>query len=304
MSSSVIAEPRPYPGAHQPIWTRIYHAAGNLGMVFMCHLALLGIPFVETSSWTFLQLYIGSQVVSLTLTLVLHRYFAHHTFKTSRWFQFVLAVYSCHALQGGLLWWTLNHRLHHKHSDGPDDPHSPAIHGMWYGYLAWLFTDVRHADRSMIRDLTKFRELELLERVWWLPPMITAGAIYYFLGFSGLIYGYCIPVVLLFHFVCCINTIGHRYGPQRFDTGDGSRNNFFLGILSMGDGWHNNHHRAPYAARQGFAWYEFDMIYGIIRTMGAVGLVWNIRQPAEDVLAEARGERKVLPRKIPEKQTV
>jgi len=290
--SSVVAESHPYPGSELPVRARTLHAARNFGLVFLCHAAILAIPFVELSIWTLLQLFVGGQLVGLTLTMTLHRYFAHHSFKTSRWFQFVLAVYACHALQGGPLWWTLNHRLHHKHADGPDDPHSPAIHGMWYGYLGWLFQDLRYADRTMIRDLTKFRELEALERVWWLPGIVTAASCYCFLGMSGLIFAFCLPVIMLFHFVCCINTIGHRFGSQRFDTGDGSRNNFVLGILSMGDGWHNNHHRAPYAARQGFAWYEVDMTYYAIRLLGVVGLVWKIRPPAEDVLVEARAGRK------------
>jgi stearoyl-CoA desaturase (Delta-9 desaturase) len=289
--NGAVQAPAVDPGRYLPLWSRTLHAAANIGPVFLCHLAVFAIPFIDVGFWAPLQLVIGSQVVSLSLTMTLHRFFSHHSFKTSRWFQFVLAVYSCHALQGGPLWWTLNHRLHHKHADGPDDPHSPNVYGMWYGYLGWLFQDLRYADRTLIRDLTKYPELALLERVWWLPGLVTAGLCCWFMGPSGLIFAYCIPVILLFHFVCCINTIGHRFGPQRFDTGDDSRNNFVLGILSMGDGWHNNHHKAPYSARQGFVWYEMDLTYYAICLLGLAGLAWNIRQPAAEVLAEARGDR-------------
>jgi stearoyl-CoA desaturase (delta-9 desaturase) len=277
--------------------SRTYFAASNLWAIFLCHIAVLAIPFVELNIWNLVQLLVGGHLISMTLTLTLHRFFSHRTFKTPRWFQFVLAVYSCHALQGGPLWWTHNHRLHHKHTDGPDDPHSPAVHGMWYGYLGWLLQDLRYADRTIIRDLTKYRELELLERVWWLPPLVTAGLCYYFLGMSGLIFAFCIPVIMLFHFVCCINTIGHRFGSQRFDTGDDSRNNFVLGFISMGDGWHNNHHRVPYSAKQGFAWYEVDMVYYTIRLMGLLGLASNIRMPAADVYEELGRSRTRPPAK-------
>jgi stearoyl-CoA desaturase (delta-9 desaturase) len=254
-----------------------------------CHLSLFALPWIEVDIWTPLQLYVGAQLIALTLTMALHRYFAHRTFKTSRWFQFALAVYACHAMQGGPLWWAQNHRVHHSHSDEPGDPHSPVVYGMWHSYIGWIFEELRYPDRRMIHDLTSYPELRWLERVWMLPGFVTAGTCYWLMGLNGLIFAFCIPVLILFHSVCSLNSFGHRFGSQRFETGDGSRNNWVLGILTMGDGWHNNHHRAPYAARTGFAWYEVDLPYYVIWVMARLRLVWDVKPPSEEVMAQVRG---------------
>ncbi len=103
------------------------------------------------------------------------------------------------------------------------------------------------------------------------PAVLLAAACYAVLGLNGLIYGFCLSTVLVFQVTFAVNSIGHLWGGQRFDTGEGSRNNMMLGYLAMGDGWHNNHHRAPYSARHGFAWYELDMTYQFIRLCACSG---------------------------------
>jgi stearoyl-CoA desaturase (delta-9 desaturase) len=244
------------------------------------HLALFSIPFIEFSWWYLLWVVVLTRFIGLGITVGFHRYFSHRSFKTPRWFQFCLAVAGCTALQKGPLWWAVHHRIHHKHSDEPGDPHSPVVDGFFYGHMGWLFSrDLMHPDEQVVHDLLKYPELIQLDRLWMVPGLFLAAACFAIGDWGGLIFGYCLSVVLTFQITFAVNSIGHLFGPQRFETGEGSRNNMVLGYLAMGDGWHNNHHRAPSSARHGFAWYELDTSYMFIRAMRLVGLAWNIKQP-------------------------
>ncbi len=273
----------------RPRWYRAYRAlrvALSLSPLIAVHLALGAIPFVEFTVWSFVAVFVGTRITGLGVTAGFHRYFSHHSFKTSRWFQFLLAVAGCTAFQQGPLWWVIHHRLHHKHSDTDADPHSPVVDGFLYGHCGWLFAhDMLSPDTRIVHDLTKYPELVWLNRLWMIPGFLLAAAYFAVLGWNGLIYGFCLSVVLTFQVTFAVNSIGHLFGRQRFATGEGSRNNLVLGYLAMGDGWHNNHHRAPYSARHGFAWYEFDMCYAFIRLLRAVGLVWDVKVPSAELRA-------------------
>ena len=260
------------------------------------HLALFAIPFVEFTWASVILLVVVSRVVGLGVTVGMHRYFSHRAFKTSRWFQFVLGVAGCMSVQNGPLWWVIQHRLHHRHSDTAADPHSPVVGGFWHGHLGWLLARERlRPDMSLVRDLTKYPELVWLNRFWMVPGLLTAALCYAIDGWSGVVIGYCLSVVVVFQVTFAVNSLGHLFGPQRFDTGEGSRNNFVLGYLAMGDGWHNNHHRAPSSARHGFAWYELDMSYKFIVLLRKLGLVWDVMQPPES----ARPTGGVTPKTLP-----
>jgi stearoyl-CoA desaturase (delta-9 desaturase) len=265
---------------------RVARIAFSLSPLITVHLALFAIPFVEFTIWSVVAIAVVSRVTGLGITAGFHRYFSHHSFKTTRWFQFLLAVAGCTALQKGPLWWVIHHRLHHKHSDTPDDPHSPVVEGFWHGHIGWLFTqDLMRPDARLVHDLTKYRELVWLDRLWMLPGLLMAAACFAVLGWNGLIYGYCLSTVLIFQVTFAVNSIGHLFGRRRFETGEGSRNNLVLGYLAMGDGWHNNHHRAPYSARHGFAWYELDMTYQFIRLLVLLRLAWDVKEPPEELRA-------------------
>jgi stearoyl-CoA desaturase (Delta-9 desaturase) len=259
---------------------RVSRITFSLSPLILVHLALIAIPFIEFSWWYLLWIAIVTRIAGFGVTVGLHRYCSHRSFKTPRWMHFLLAAAGCTALQKGPLWWSVHHRLHHRHSDEPGDPHSPVIDGFLHGHLGWLFTrDLMHPDESIVRDLAKFPELVWLDRLWMVPGLLLAGLCFATGGWGGLIYGYCLSVALIFQVTFAVNSIGHRVGPQRFNTGEGSRNNFMLGYLAMGDGWHNNHHRVPGSARHGFAWYELDMSYSLIRLLSAIGLAWDVKQP-------------------------
>lgn len=266
--------------------------AGRIGFalapLFAVHLALLAMPLVDFTLTSFIVMFLVTRIAGFGITVGFHRLLSHHAFKTPRWVRFLLAAAGCTAMQKGPLWWVLHHREHHRHSDKEGDPHSPVRDGFWYAHHGWLvIRDRMHPDYRPVRDLAKFPELLWLNRLWMVPGLLLAGVCYLIDGWSGVVYGYCLGVALIFQVTFAVNSLGHLFGPQRFATGDGSRNNWVLGILAMGDGWHNNHHRAPSSARHGFAWYEVDQSYMMIKLMRSVGLAWEVRQPSAEAMAAA-----------------
>jgi stearoyl-CoA desaturase (delta-9 desaturase) len=266
-------------------WWRVMRNAVSVCSFGVVTLALVAIPFIEVNLWSFAVTVIVVLSVGLSVTIGYHRYFSHRSFDTSRWFQFLLGLVGCMALQKGPLWWAATHRLHHRHSDQPDDPHSPVLRGFWYAHIGWMFSrDILAVEYGVVKDLAKCPELVWLNRLWMLPGLVFAAACYLALGWSGVVIGYCLPLAAMFQVTFAVNSVCHLFGSRRFDTGEESRNNWLIGILANGEGWHNNHHRAPYSARHGFAWYELDPSYLLIRLFAWLGLVWNVKLPPAELL--------------------
>jgi len=224
----------------------------------------------------------------LGITGAFHRYFAHRTYKTSRPFQFVLAVLGTMATQKGPLWWASHHRTHHRFSDQPGkDVHSPKD-GFYHAHQGWIFDGRWDAtDLKQIRDFAQYPELVWLNRWHFVPPAALALLCFAVGGLAGVIWGFSISTVVLWHLTYSINSLAHLWGTRRYDTADTSRNNALLGLLTFGEGWHNNHHHFAASARQGFFWWEIDVTYYVLRALAAVGLVWDLREPPARVI---RGE--------------
>jgi stearoyl-CoA desaturase (delta-9 desaturase) len=232
------------------------------------------------------------------ITAGYHRYFAHRSFKTSRAFAFVLAFLAQSSAQRGILWWAGNHRQHHRFSDTDDDVHSPVRHGFWHAHLGWFFTaEHRHTDLAAVPDLAKYPELVWLDRHPYLPAILTGFVVWLLAGWSGLVVGFLWSTVVLWHATFSINSLAHVVGRRRYVTGDQSRNNLWLALLTFGEGWHNNHHHYQSAARQGFRWYEIDISFYLLKALAAAGLVWDLRSPpARVVRSEQRLGRAVVER--------
>jgi stearoyl-CoA desaturase (delta-9 desaturase) len=216
-----------------------------------------------------------------------HRYFAHKSYKTSRAFQLVLAVLGCSATQKGPLWWCGTHRRHHAYTDREGDPHSPRD-GFWYAHQGWVFDP--HwggTPREMIRDFARYPELEWLNRWHVVAPLTLAVLCYAIGGFAGLVWGYSVSTVALWHATYSVNSIAHLFGSRRYETADTSRNNWWVALLTLGEGWHNNHHHYQASARNGFRWWEVDVTYYVLRGLAAVGVVWDLREPPASVLSAA-----------------
>jgi stearoyl-CoA desaturase (delta-9 desaturase) len=220
-----------------------------------------------------------------------HRYFSHRTYKTSRVFQFLLAFLGTSATQKGPIWWASAHRRHHKYSDTEMDVHSPKQRGFWYAHMGWwLGRDHEKTDWSQVRDLAKFPELRLLERWHVLGVFTCMGAAAALRGFDGFLWGYVVSTCFLLHGTFTINSLAHVYGSRRYETTDTSRNNPWLALISMGEGWHNNHHHYMNSANQGFYWWEIDMSYYLLKALEKVGLVWDVRKAPKEITSAAAAE--------------
>jgi len=251
------------------------------------HLSAL-LVFVVPFSWRLVALAAGGYGVRMwAVTAGYHRYFAHRTYKTSRAFQFVLAVLGATSMQNGPIWWASVQRRHHKSSDGPGDPHSPAHHGFWYAHIGWVFdrTVPRPRDQSNVSDLTCYPELCWVDRHDWVPISGYAIVCFAIGGVPGLVWGFVVSTLAVFHATMLINSLAHMWGSRRYATGDQSRNNGLLAILTFGEGWHNNHHHYMSSARQGFFWWEVDASYYVLRALARVSIVWGVREPPASSLA-------------------
>ena len=220
-----------------------------------------------------------------------HRYFSHRTYKTGRVFQFLLAVLAQSTTQKSVLWWAGKHRHHHKHADTEDDVHSPRLRGFWYSHLGWIF-DPKHDDTDLdaVPDLAKYPELLWLHKYEKLPAVALAVLCFVFGGWPGLVVGFFWSTVLVYHGTFMINSLAHVHGKQRYVTGDDSRNNWWLAIITLGEGWHNNHHAYMASTRQGFRWYEYDPTYYALKALSWTGLVWELNEPPEAIV---RNEKKL-----------
>jgi stearoyl-CoA desaturase (delta-9 desaturase) len=230
-------------------------------------------------SWSGLALAIAMYYLRMFgVTAGYHRYFAHRTYKTSRVMQFLLALLGSTAAQKGVLWWAAHHRIHHKHSDGPEDVHSPVQRGFWWSHIGWFLVR-KHVPThwDQIRDLSKYPELRLLNRFEALLPIAFAVTLFLIAGPWALVWGFFVSTTLLWHGTFTINSFNHIVGSRRYETTDGSRNNWFLALLTMGEGWHNNHHYYQRSTSQGFYWWEVDISYYILKVMSWVGLVWDLQ---------------------------
>jgi stearoyl-CoA desaturase (Delta-9 desaturase) len=257
------------------------------------HVAAVVGVVVTGWSWGGLALAFAAYFVRMfVVTAAYHRYFSHRAFKTSRVFQFVLALGAQSAAQKGVLWWASRHRLHHKHSDTVTDVHSPRQRGFWYSHLGWILTrEWTGTDLTVVSDLAKFPELRALNNslVGMLPAVGLALAFFLIGGLHAFIWGFLVSTVLLWHGSFAVNSLAHVFGRQRYETGDDSRNNWLIALMTSGEGWHNNHHHYQSSANQGFEWWQVDVTYYLLRAMAACGLVWDLRRPPSSVVQASSG---------------
>jgi stearoyl-CoA desaturase (delta-9 desaturase) len=231
-----------------------------------------------------------------------HRYLSHRSYKTSRWFQFLFAVVGNSSTQKGPLWWAAHHRHHHQYSDDDEDVHSPTKRGFLYAHMGWIFDRINSRTRTrLVPDLAKFPELRVLDRFDVLIPILLGTSCFGLgvlleaeapsLGTSGmqmLVWGFFVSTVVLAHSTFTINSLSHLIGKRRFETTDTSRNNLALALLTLGEGWHNNHHFYPTSTRQGFYWWEIDVTYYGLYLLSKLGLIWDLKRVPGHILEQGR----------------
>ncbi len=267
----------------------------HAGLFLALHLAAIGVLW---SGVTTESIILGATLYFVRMFAVCagyHRYFAHRTYATSRAFQFVLACLAQSSGQKSVLWWAAMHRHHHQCSDTEDDVHSPRIGGFWHSHVGWIFL-ARHdrADLSKVPDLARYPELLWLHRLEKVPAAALAVATWLVAGWPGLVIGFVWSTIILYHATFCINSLAHVHGTRRYLTGDESRNNWLLAVITLGEGWHNNHHASPSSVRQGFEWWEFDLAYYLLVALRKAGLVWGFRLPPASRAANERSPGSVV----------
>ncbi len=267
----------------------------------LLHLGLLALIWVQWS-WIAVTAAVFFYIVRMfAITAFYHRYFAHRSFKTSRVMQFLFAVWGNTSMQRGVLWWAATHRHHHTHSDTHEDVHSPTLKGFWWSHIGWITSKKNFpTDYKAVKDFAKYPELVFLNRYDQLVPVLYAVAMYGLGAWleaaytsSGVtawqffVWTVIVSTVVLLHSTLLINSMAHVCGKQRYDTEDDSRNNLWLAILTLGEGWHNNHHRYPHSTRQGFFWYEIDATYYGLKFMSWLGLIKNLRPVPKKLLTNS-----------------
>jgi stearoyl-CoA desaturase (delta-9 desaturase) len=283
---ATLTTPAPLPDVGPPRWFSTAH-------VLLRHVGAVAAVLFFPLNGPLAALLVVSFVVRMWgMEAVFHRYFAHRSFDAGRGVQFALALIGIQCGQRGPLWWAYVHRLHHRYADLPEDRHSPIAHSFGHAYFGWMRTpEFCKVDWRVVADFAKYPELRWLTRYYEIPLeavgllLALAGHLGWFgpevTGWSAFLWGYCVPLVLVLHAVALVNTICHLPrvpgGYQRYPREAYTVNRPLLSLFMLGAGYHNNNHRYASAARSGFAWYEPDACYRMLRVLQALGLIRNLR---------------------------
>jgi len=263
----------------------------------MFHVMCFGIIWVGWSPFAVWFAVIFYLVRMFGITAFYHRYFSHHAFTSNRFFSFLFAFLGATAVQRGPLWWAAIHRHHHQYADTKDDVHSPLISGFWWSHIGWLFARENKRTRiEYLKDWLKYPELVFLDKFQLVVLLITAITIYFTgdilyhfapgLGTNGiqlLVWGFFASTIVCSHATFSINSIDHMFGKRRYNVPNTSRNNVLMAILTLGEGWHNNHHHYPVTAKAGFYWWEIDITYYLLVVLSWVGIVKDLRPLPEEI---------------------
>jgi fatty-acid desaturase len=220
--------------------------------------------------------------IGLGISLGYHRLHTHRSYKVPLPLEYFFAICGALTLEGGPISWVATHRIHHQSSDQAGDPHSPRD-GAWWSHAGWiLFGEANHNNTLKMAkyapDLAKHRFYVWLNNYHWVPTVLLAALLFAIGGYQLVLWGVCVRVVFGLHATWLVNSATHMWGGRRFDTRDDSRNNWWVALLTFGEGWHNNHHAHPTSARHGLAWYEFDPSWIQIKLLKWLGLASSVRE--------------------------
>ncbi len=242
----------------------------------------------DTPAWTGLLLAVALWWIAggLGIGMGYHRLLTHRGYKTPKWLEYTMTVCATLALEGGPIFWVATHRTHHKYTDKPGDPHSPRD-GKWWSHMGWIMTGkaMHHSTEQLaplVPDLIKDKFHVWISRYHWVPLTTLGFTILAIFGWNVVLWTIFLRVVVGLHCTWLVNSATHLWGSQRFVTGDDSRNNWWVALLTFGEGWHNNHHAHAQSARHGLRWYEFDLNWYGIQTLRLLGLARDVKLPRFD----------------------
>ncbi|CDO98157.1 unnamed protein product [Coffea canephora] len=248
------------------------------------HFLSLFAPF--TFNWGAFWIAVGLYVITglLGITLSFHRNLSHRSFKLPKWLEYFFAYCGVQALQGNPIDWVSTHRYHHQFCDSDKDPHSP-IEGFWFSHMSWLFDTnavvKRCGNPTNVVDLEKQPFYKFLQSTYIIHPMAFAAILYAVGGFPYIVWGMGVRIVWVYHITWFVNSACHVWGNQVWNTGDLSRNNWWVALLAFGEGWHNNHHAFEHSARHGLEWWQIDVTWYAVRLLQAIGLATAVKLPTE-----------------------
>ena len=254
-------------------WTVITYMA-TIHLVAL--LSLLPSNFSWEAVWLTLFLYWVTGALGITLGF--HRMVSHCSFQTPKWLEYILVFCGTLACQGGPIRWVGLHRIHHKYSDTKNDPHDSNL-GFWWSHMGWMLHKIA-ADNEVPRytkDISGDSFYQFCQK-YMILIQIAFGLLLYFLGgWSFVVWGIFVRLVMVFHFTWFVNSATHKFGYQSYESNDHSKNCWWVAILTFGEGWHNNHHAYQHSARHGLAWWEIDITWMTIRVLKSLGLATNIK---------------------------
>ena len=243
---------------------------------------LLAISALFLFSWENLAaMLIGNWLVgSLGVGLGYHRLLTHRSFKTPKWLEYVLTILGTMSIQSEPYKWVTTHRIHHRYTEMKEDPHSPRT-GFWWAHIIWIVlgTGQEHDQatfKKYVPDLLNDKVHSIIAKFFYIPTIISAIILFAFGGWSMVLWGVFVRVVFGWHSTWLVNSAAHYWGKRRFDTNDDSTNNWWVALLTFGEGWHNNHHAYPTSARHGLKWYEFDLNWLMIQIFKQLGWAQQI----------------------------
>ncbi|KAJ0586647.1 putative fatty acid desaturase domain, acyl-CoA desaturase [Helianthus annuus] len=255
-----------------------------LWFLFIHLLALLA-PFTFTWGAFWAATFTYTLFGSCGLSVSYHRNLAHRSFKLPKWLEYTFAYIGLLSIQRDPIFWVSMHRYHHQYVDSEKDPHSP-IFGFWFSHMSWLFDNgyifEKYQERNNVEDLKNQAFYRFLKRTYALHTIAFAALLYVVGGFSYIVWVLGVAGTLGYHGTFLVNSVCHIWGSHVWNTGDLSKNNWWVALLSFGEGWHNNHHAFEYSARHGLEWWQIDVGWYIIRFLEVVGLATNVKLPSED----------------------
>ena len=255
---------------------------GNGSFLLLAHLAAIAAPFFWSWSGLISAIVLYWVAGSLGIGMGYHRLITHRGYRVPKVIEYLLVTCGTLAIEGGPIQWVVTHRIHHAHTDQLGDPHTPRDGG-WWAHIGWILRGTaQDHDRATLKryapDLITDRYYIWLNRFFYVPLIVLSVVLLLFGGWSVLLWGVFLRVTLALHATWLVNSATHMWGRKRFETGEDSRNSWWVALLTFGEGWHNNHHAYPTSARHGLRWYEIDFNWLGIRVLQLLGLARAIKR--------------------------
>jgi len=268
------------PELNKPFHEKVFVFLGVVGPLIATVYAITQL-WQRYVNWSDITLMVAFYLISgLGITVGFHRMLTHKSFETSKPVKALLMIMGCMAWESNPITWASTHIQHHAHSDQEDDPHSPLVN-LFHAHVGWVFREVADPD-TYGSWLKKDPVVVWVDRTWWIWGILGVAIPFAIGGWSGLLWGGLVRICLTHHVTWSVNSICHTFGGRPYSTKDASRNNWLVGLLAFGEGWHNNHHAFPRSAFHGMEWWQFDLSSWLIRGLEATNLVWNVHRIKPD----------------------